>query len=70
MPVCDLSAFCCFFPSTNNQALSALTRARAAQMSETRRKLFTNDSSIALLSATCASLPTFVGMVMPASLMR
>src|SRR6266852_5614087 len=57
-----------FFPATNNQALSALARARTVQISETRRKLFTNDSAIAFLSATCISLLTFDGRVIAASL--
>src|SRR2546425_7732276 len=57
-----------FFPATNNQALSALARARTVQISETRRKLVTNDSSIAFLSANCVSILTFVGIVIPASL--
>jgi hypothetical protein len=59
-----------FFPATNNQALNALARARTVQISETRRKLFTNDSSIAFLSATCVSLLTLVGRVIAASLTR
>src|SRR6266702_8512180 len=59
-----------FFPATNNQALSALARARTVQISETTRKLLTNDSSIAFLSATCVSLLTLVGGVIAASLTR
>src|SRR5438093_13507464 len=58
------------FPATNNQAQSALSRAKAAPSSETRRKALTNDSSIARLSAACASPLTLVGMVMPANLVR
>src|SRR5258706_1993470 len=58
------------FPAINHQALPALSRANAAPSSETRRKAITNDSSIARLSAACASPPTLVGMVMPASLVR